>query len=618
MSQKLSLPSKDFEDAVGAIIERDFYPDLPLLRQQLHWLEAINSGDADRIALARQHVSTSIRRAESLVGASAAPTTLIPNNCGGADVEESGKVSSSSSSSSSSRRRRRGEEGEEKEVRDRVGNASLKRRKNKSVDDDTSSLVSWTAGIQRENQVGQFDKSLQRVDYPTSVIDSSIAINSRIHHHDDEITNPSDALLDSLPLNGFLNTFESEDSTSFSLNMNKETGERMRSHWWAHAPVDSRKWQIMMTEGSSSRAAPTGPELLKFQQQRQQQQQQQQLSDTTGNTSQLAIVSNTAIDKMRDPHGLKRFWKHKPRNNLFFMPSEMTVDDAKKETESGLPSSSSSSSSSATSIFQNDDKDNRELNHTRNGIRKRETQIAIDSRRNILPPPPPPAPRLHRPGVGPGGYEYVDTPLFLQGISSPSRSQSNHQVTNDPSDEAITAALGLSTSSSSSTAAGLLSDSQRVFTISTERPRELLRNKLIDQMVTSSSTTNSSIRGTSSSRPVESITSRANPSRTPLFASAATPSLLQAKPITTGASLQTRSGRHDRDINNDGDGAASVHGSERTTRSNISSASTNRSQLDALPPAQRAIALRVAAATQQRRMGRRSGQSIGGDLSGIF
>jgi hypothetical protein len=614
MSQKLSLPSKDFEDAVGAIIERDFYPDLPLLRQQLHWLEAINSGDADRIALARQHVSTSIRRAESLVGASASPTPLILNNCGGADVEQSEKVSSSKISSSSSRRRRRGEEREEKEGRDQLVNASLKRRRNKSVDDDSSSLVSWTAGIQRENQVGQFDKSLQRVDDPSSVIDSSIAINSRIHYHDDEITNPSDALLDSLPLNGFLNTFESEDSTSFSLNMNKETGERMRSHWWAHAPVDSRKWQIMMTEGSSSRAAPAGPELLKLQQQRQRQQQQQQLSYTTGNTSQLAIVSNTAIDKMRDPHGLKRFWKHKPRNNLFFMPNEMTVDDAKKETENGL----SFSSSSAMSMLQNGDKDNREQNHTSNGIRKRETRIAIDSTRNFPLPHPPPAPRLHRPGVGPGGYEYVDTPLFLQGIPSPSRSQSNHQTTNDPSDEAITAALGLSTSSSSSAAAGLLSDSQRVFTISTERPRELLRNKLIDQMVTSSSTTNSSIRGTASSRPVESITSRANPSRTPLFASAATPSLLQAKPISTGASLQTRSGRHDRDIYDDGDGAASVHGSERTTRSNISSASTNRSQLDALPPAQRAIALRVAAATQQRRMGRQGGQTRGGDLSGIF
>ena len=652
MSKKLTLPSKSFEEAVGAIIERDFYPDLPLLRQQLYWLEALHSGDADRISLARQHVTTSIRRAESLVAAaasSAAPTPLLINN-GRRELEEEEE-----------------EEGkkESRDVADREeassvnNNKSLKRgKRRRSAEDDTSSLISWTAELQGGGGGGGrggvvlLDRKMRRQgggfathmdatnmdeeDDPTSVVDS-IIIDPRGHYGVSDTSAACDSAIDSLPLNNFLNTFESEDTTSFTSNMNKETGERMRSHWWAHAPVDSRMRQIMMAEGTSNRAAPSGADLLLLQQQSSTEQQlllentdkhrhsRRLLENDAGGTTSSQLIttsSSTALDKMRDPHGLQRFWKHKTRNNLFFMPSDVATKDAIKE--DGV----------STSELLGEKKNEEgvgTINKNPGGggiLRKRETRIGGETRRIAAQTLSPPLPLLHRPGVGPGGYEYVDTPLFLQGVPSNNPSQkATHTSSDDPSDEAITSALGLSTSSSTSTSVTrqFLSGSGRVFAISSERPREILRNKLIERMVTSSSASSASSssmrRTTAFPRHLGSTTSTtrgAIVSRTPLFASASTPSLLQPRPLQTRPSLDAGRGQQIVAADVDDDGAASVHGSVhgsvRTTRSNLSSVSTRRTQLNALPPAQRAVAMRVAAAAQERRRG----QSSGGDFSGIF
>ena len=111
---------------------------------------------------------------------------------------------------------------------------------------------------------------------------------------------------------------------------------------------------------------------------------------------------------------------------------------------------------------------------------------------------------------------------------------------------------------------------------------------------------------------MHSTTSQVTRSYTPLFASAATPSLLH---ISTG--LERESDRRKRrGVGEVDDGASSVHGgSVRTTRSSMSSFSTQRSQLERLPPAARAIALRVAN-SQQRGEGVKS--KNGGEFVGIF
>jgi len=260
-TKKLSLPSKAFEQVVESIIERDFFPDLTKLQKQLYWLEALDSGDTDRIAHARQYISTSIRKAETLVSATPTPLLNVASN-------------------------------EDKVLRDGDILSAGSKKRNRTIDDDSASLLSWSAELKETNPISRrkirrkmkrkeeeeegndttlHDEIFNHLDVldsednPTSVIDS-ITLKSELVDEENITTSATncDKLLESLPLDAFLSAFESEDSKSFNKNLEKETGERMRRHWWAHAPVNSRRLQIMMAEGSSTRAAPTGNELLKL------------------------------------------------------------------------------------------------------------------------------------------------------------------------------------------------------------------------------------------------------------------------------------------------------------------------------------------------------------------
>ena len=69
------LPPAAFSAALDVIIERDFFPDLPLLEQQLSWLRALDSGDAARISDARAGIASGLRRSDALV--SATPASVV-------------------------------------------------------------------------------------------------------------------------------------------------------------------------------------------------------------------------------------------------------------------------------------------------------------------------------------------------------------------------------------------------------------------------------------------------------------------------------------------------------------------------------------------------------------
>jgi protein DGCR14 len=59
--RKVVLEEDAYSEAIEAIIERDFFPDVPKMQNQLEWLEAIQSGDPAQIKRAQQSIA--LRRA---------------------------------------------------------------------------------------------------------------------------------------------------------------------------------------------------------------------------------------------------------------------------------------------------------------------------------------------------------------------------------------------------------------------------------------------------------------------------------------------------------------------------------------------------------------------------
>jgi Nuclear protein Es2 len=68
------LDEDAYVKALGDIIERDFYPDLPKLKQQIDWLEALETKDPILIAKARQRIDPSIRNSKTVFVSSASST----------------------------------------------------------------------------------------------------------------------------------------------------------------------------------------------------------------------------------------------------------------------------------------------------------------------------------------------------------------------------------------------------------------------------------------------------------------------------------------------------------------------------------------------------------------
>lgn len=105
------ISEEAYTEALGAVIEREFYPDLSRLQQQLQWLKALESGDPVAIEDAKANISQSVRRVDQLaVGTTPAPdagsrrtflgnqTPLISSRntrAGAAPAEASSVVSSS-------------------------------------------------------------------------------------------------------------------------------------------------------------------------------------------------------------------------------------------------------------------------------------------------------------------------------------------------------------------------------------------------------------------------------------------------------------------------------------------------------------------------------------------
>jgi hypothetical protein len=338
----LTLSEGAYTEGLAHIIERDFFPDLPRLQQQLRWLQALETRDPEAIAEARAALSHSVRRVDRLVsaadptprrgpGASAAAPTPSSNEWGGAGsraalnsgatplhdgvggtaaaagLRRHPSASSSSSSSASS------------------SAAAAAAMRDGDDDDDGASLVSWSA--EAEGREGpSFPKRRRGAGAGALPPAPDPAEGDGGGHQSSASSTSSADPFARLPLDAFQTAFTSEDAASFAENFAKVSEERARRHWWAHLPVDDKRRLLMRADGHARRALP----LLLLQ------------GAATAATAAAASAADVRLlgDQAAPARGAlsdastsaaqgvaqasaPQSWPHRPRNSLFFEPPRL-------------------------------------------------------------------------------------------------------------------------------------------------------------------------------------------------------------------------------------------------------------------------------------------------------
>jgi hypothetical protein len=203
------LPEDAYSEALGAVIERDFYPDLPRLQQQLAWLQALESGDEDRIEEAQAALSESVRRQDRLA-LPPTPAHRVPEGAGGVLYHNTA-----------------------------VG------RGQEDADGAASAVASWSAELQQHDgrsTAGRGGGGGVVASFQSSVTGA--------------------AVLDSLGVDAFQRTFVNEDSATFAANMAAAAAERARKTWWTRLHTGSARWQQLLADRNGRAVAGAAGDLL--------------------------------------------------------------------------------------------------------------------------------------------------------------------------------------------------------------------------------------------------------------------------------------------------------------------------------------------------------------------
>lgn len=236
------LNEETYNAAVEAIIERDFFPDYPVLQQQLCWLEALESNDLFRIAEARASISSAIRRSKQVMTAEALKKTKEEHHIKSAAMPT---------------RPARG--------------SSLLRKVHNAEWNDAESVSSWTADLPGEkryrlaHEIRPRAHKIMQAENPslpasssspasppsltsetrarTSSSESLLLHSSGIVYEgvecpDNLAAGPSGdseshGVLDSLGLDAFQQQFQHEDTVSFRQVVKQDEKEREKHFGWA-------------------------------------------------------------------------------------------------------------------------------------------------------------------------------------------------------------------------------------------------------------------------------------------------------------------------------------------------------------------------------------------------
>lgn len=256
--QETVMDEDAYVDALGAVIQRDFFPDLPKLQAQLDVLEALESGDVARVTEANAALQATLGRVDPFLATSQTPAAVTGEEVGGSRAVHA------------------------------AGGVTPLVHVQRAGDDDAASVVSWSDGVR--------DAKRQRISLPARAPGPPAAGPfNRSDASAPAAADPAHAS-DARGLDAFLTQHTSEDNASFATNFDAHTATRRRAHWWLYEPVDSAKLKLMLEDGHAGRAAPSA--------------------------KLLQDVNVAGVQRILDADrpASVRSWPHRPRNAMFFLP----------------------------------------------------------------------------------------------------------------------------------------------------------------------------------------------------------------------------------------------------------------------------------------------------------
>lgn len=276
------VPEEDYVRGLSDVIERNYFPDLPKLSQQLAWLQAVESGDPVRIARLRAEISSSLRHADAVFtgtdtplsrsgAGSAARPSVLGGQLGATPLHAAAAAASGAAPG--------------------------------LANDDAESLASWSAGLPAggvaQRPPRAWGAASARHGCGMSVVSGALSAAQP----------PPDAAAaaaaaaraaaaEGSTVDGYLARFSSEDTASFETNFASFAAESRRRTWWAHEEVSVRQRLLMLVDRDGTRAAAAG-----------------RIAD-----AQAVAVGLLEGRQLRhdvhpvpvDPRGLVRTWPHRP------------------------------------------------------------------------------------------------------------------------------------------------------------------------------------------------------------------------------------------------------------------------------------------------------------------
>jgi protein DGCR14 len=302
------VPEEAYNEAVGHIIERDFYPDLPKLTQQLEWLKALESGDHTRIAAVRNLIASSVRRADAFVG-------RTPATAAGA----AGAASSSVGGAGGSRKAKAPTFSPDRAAAVAGGSRS-DAAPSTDDDDDAQSVASWSAGLTQSARKAVasaaaggrgIDGSRFGGGNNNGLLSSAASAAAAANAEADADgagdagapEGPIPAAAAGLSLDAFQARYRTEDAASFESNMDAHVAATRRRQWFLHEHAFGDEQRAAWDKHGSA-AAPLRDET-------------RALRDD--NLRGVNLLTDQAAG-VRDSHGAVATWTYRPRNALFFEP----------------------------------------------------------------------------------------------------------------------------------------------------------------------------------------------------------------------------------------------------------------------------------------------------------